>query len=242
MAIDRSALVRRSAAALSLGVLTTVAVAWFLSAQGEDTFHQRERFWMKMVGDEKLYVVENFSPGRTARWATSSSVGPDTSPADRDETLRQWRSIVQTTREAGNVPSWPSWGTLPVAGNPASWQYSAGWPCRCLWYEWTGYRWLTGASDLHGGIDISSSQPSTNANGPAPRVLPYRPVWIGLAVNAAAYGAVWYVFFAIVRAGRRWRRHRGRRCEKCAYDLSGLAAARCPECGNVIASAPAAST
>ena len=33
---------------------------------------------------------------------------------------------------------------------------------------------------------------------------------------------------------RRWHRRRHNRCEKCAYDLTGLTEPRCPECGTKI--------
>lgn len=66
-------------------------------------------------------------------------------------------------------------------------------------------------------------------------LLPTRPLWIGLAIDAAVYAVLW---FAIVRAlayVRDWmRRHRRMRlgcCAHCGYDLKGNVSGVCPECG-----------
>ncbi len=61
------------------------------------------------------------------------------------------------------------------------------------------------------------------------RVLPLKLMWLGLACNSIAFGAVWFALLIGAGAIRRSiRRHRGQ-CEACGYFASGLA--RCPECG-----------
>lgn len=63
------------------------------------------------------------------------------------------------------------------------------------------------------------------------RALPLMPIWIGFALDTAAFGVIWLlpiVGLASLRARRRIRRGR---CEKCGYDLRQDPAGGCPECG-----------
>jgi hypothetical protein len=69
-----------------------------------------------------------------------------------------------------------------------------------------------------------------SSTGPSPeRVLPYRPIWTGLGINTAFYGAIfWFIWFA-PRYVRRWIRVGDRRCIMCAYPTAPRT--RCSECG-----------
>lgn len=53
------------------------------------------------------------------------------------------------------------------------------------------------------------------------------PIWILLPLG------VWPVCAWVVRRGRLWRRTRRGWCPGCGYDLHGVSADRCPECGQV---------
>ncbi len=67
-------------------------------------------------------------------------------------------------------------------------------------------------------------------------LVPWRPIWLGLLVNAAVFALILFLLVAAVRgiAARLrqdqivWRRETGA-CEHCGYALGNLT--RCPECG-----------
>src|SRR5262245_32202201 len=67
------------------------------------------------------------------------------------------------------------------------------------------------------------------------RVVPYRPVWVGLVVNTVFYGLVWWAIISagvwLVGGGRAQARLRRGHCPACGYDLLGNVAEGCPECG-----------
>ncbi len=63
------------------------------------------------------------------------------------------------------------------------------------------------------------------------RVLPLRPIWLGLAANTIFYSAaLWLLTLGPFTARRIIRRRRGH-CPQCAYDLRGNPGGSCPECG-----------
>lgn len=61
--------------------------------------------------------------------------------------------------------------------------------------------------------------------------LPASPLWGGLAVNTAVYGAAWYPLLALPGLVLARLRRRKGKCGACGYDMRGLAASTCPECG-----------
>ena len=100
-----------------------------------------------------------------------------------------------------------------------------------LWYE--PYRIYNGNSPtvitigVQGGIETPLS-PWTSSD---PRVVPYRLIWPGFAVNTIFYATLlWLFIFAAYALRRRARRKRGL-CVACGYDLRGDLEYGCPECG-----------
>ncbi len=67
-----------------------------------------------------------------------------------------------------------------------------------------------------------------------PRLLPLRPIWIGVAVNTVFYAALlWLLLTASLRTRRLIRKRRGE-CVRCGYDLRGTTDIICSECGHEI--------
>ena len=141
---------------------------------------------------------------------------------------------------------WLVWGTIrKMAGGAIETTGEArGWPFRCVYWELalvpneelTGYR-----SEVQGGIALgwprslewSSDGGKTRIvlNSVPEPVLPYKVFWPGLVGNAGTYCGAWLSFrWLLRRQVRAWRRRKNR-CPGCGYDLSGLHATVCPECG-----------
>ncbi len=66
-------------------------------------------------------------------------------------------------------------------------------------------------------------------------LVPYKPLWGGLAANSLLFGAAWATVLRLgwgTATGLRVRRRRRRGfCTQCGYDLRGGFAGGCPECG-----------
>lgn len=108
----------------------------------------------------------------------------------------------------------------PPAGYTTVEGVSAGWP----WHAAYGLRFRgRGQPDLQSGlIDLPL--------GRAGDVLPWRPLWGGLAGNALVYATLVLAAFAAFRLARSIRRRKRGQCPACGYPLDGDME-RCPECG-----------
>ena len=81
---------------------------------------------------------------------------------------------------------------------------------------------------LEAGVNMAGNGPQGYIN------LPIMPRWPHFALSVGLYALLPWGLFKIPSYLRRaWRRH-GARCERCGYELGGLAS--CPECGAVRAS------
>jgi len=61
-------------------------------------------------------------------------------------------------------------------------------------------------------------------------------LWYGLALSVVTNAAVLSLPFVLFCLWRRWWRRTRGRCIACAYDLTGAAHERCPECGREVTS------
>jgi hypothetical protein len=84
---------------------------------------------------------------------------------------------------------------------------------------------------IEGAFQVAGN-PIRNLLSAQLRLLPFRPMSLGLIVNTLLYGIALWLFFATPAAFIRWRRRRRvGLCATCGYDLRGKAHDRCPECG-----------
>ena len=147
-----------------------------------------------------------------------------------------WR-LEQAVFEWRNIKGWDCRDV--VTGSPRgpllAVRTFAGWPASalsCLQHHQRGARGTMQdvSVDWHtvGAVTVGLEP----AWGGRPRVLPYRPIWPGFAINTVFYAFVLWLLFATPFALRRRRRIKRGLCPKCAYDLRGIESQICPECGN----------
>jgi hypothetical protein len=103
---------------------------------------------------------------------------------------------------------------------------TAGWPLTCL----TGERHTIGVSTRQHGL-AEPPRAMRELNVKPRRVLPLRPLWLGLAADTALYAAaVWMAVPGPLLLRRTLRRRRGQ-CSACGYNLHHVDHRACPECG-----------
>ena len=106
----------------------------------------------------------------------------------------------------------------------ASYAVASGWPFRALdgGYSWRSAPGQTGNREWHSALEVTRG-------GADPLLVPFRPRWIGLLANAAAYFTCISVVSLLASAvRRRWAISQGR-CPSCLYVHGGDTP--CPECG-----------
>lgn len=121
------------------------------------------------------------------------------------------------------------------------WSTEFGWPAPALRWETLNFRPMYDdqargrIAEIQAAFDDRAGWARGIVVGPPrppsqqPLRLPVSPIWSGLLVDSAAYGAVgWLVVFGPGALRRLSRRRRGA-CAGCGYDLRGLTP--CPECG-----------
>lgn len=227
-----------------LGVATTVGVAWSLAlwvdVAAESQYAERHRTLSAADGFEIVAVIRQSMPG--AEFVLSVvSVSADTRLLLRTAAGLGMAEGRQVETDPGDlVPRWARkamvpalWGGAAPGPDRAAWgaAEARGWPWPALWCS---FRDVAGGVRASGAVELPGRivHKGREFAAPYPAALPLRPVWPGLAADAAVYGAAWWAVLWLVRAARgRVRRARGA-CARCGYDLGGLGgAAVCPECG-----------
>jgi len=248
---------RRCGVVLFLGVLTSIGVAW-ISAVAAPLPSGIKR----PVRDEVAYAETYARlPVRGPLWK-SPYVPPLFAGTDIDPGAQvyanRWQTLGGVFLATGTgigavspppyfpaledvVPSWARRSSVPWLTGDASWpereqeRYVSGrgWPLIAVWCQYESARserWL-----LHprGAIELPWAQSNSEWGiGALFMALPYRPVWAGLALDAAVYGAAWWMVLFGIAGARRWSRRKRGQCATCAYELRGLPAGTpCPECG-----------
>jgi hypothetical protein len=240
----------RIAAAVGLGLITTVLVAWGLVLFAPPT--NRVFIACYLNSSEAILVIQETvqSPERTAftEWyylcpADSSEIQPDRfnptfEPSWRldNQTLPAACDAMERAFEHPVLPAWVPRSIDAPTGAIGYLHLSAGWPLRCL--RSTGY--IEGVNQpfrmqwsLRFRPPRSAPHPVTrNAPPPSDGTLPLLPIPLGFAANTALFSAAWWVLLLGHRDVRRVIRRRRNLCEHCAYSRESLAPATpCPECG-----------
>ncbi|GJM19192.1 MAG: hypothetical protein DHS20C14_14050 [Phycisphaeraceae bacterium] len=208
------------------------------------------RFYLRLGGSE--YTCRSFGADLFVRtYRTPES----------ERRHHAWLEMVRSVGAAGSFgPMREPWVETPDGMRPSSvsvWVWAYGWPARCAFREdyVASYDFDDSVAPSSGERDqiydeymsmlrdrvpsrmgISMGHPGYRARTPwgTPEEvhLPTAPIWLGLIINIACYGTLWYAPGAIWRGCRRWRRSRSGRCLACGYNLGGLTT--CPECGESV--------
>ena len=106
-----------------------------------------------------------------------------------------------------------------------------------LWYgeisvatvAFGGYPHFPNFFVLHGGVFWQSTGESFGDG--LGRIIPYSPLWLGLAGSLTAHVGSWWILLAVIKyTKQRYRRAQGR-CAGCGYIALWSGSDRCPECG-----------
>lgn len=144
---------------------------------------------------------------------------PGGGPADMSPEVA--RFIREGASRGGTLLVWP-------------FERALGWPFPCMRYSiegaggWNRFAyWTVPPTRIVGGWELPRAP---GAGLLEPRVMPFQPIWSGLALNACIYGSLLSMVVWTARSARRRRRRRAGRCEVCAHPLREASA--CPECGH----------
>ncbi|MEE8155413.1 MAG: hypothetical protein V3T53_10725 [Phycisphaerales bacterium] len=221
---------------VSLGVVTTIAVAWACAAwvdpytvmqpsprkSGGATNGRHYAFWI--VGEH-----EAFGTVRThSAWANLSNLQIAKRPpffGPPEPLIPKWAAFL--------VPS----ADIPAGLNHVRVADARGWPFLAMWSGLSYDGQLQPPSKvptiMH-GLVVNPNAMSGPSPGTTVRMLPLALIWGGFLADIALYSLGWLVLLMLTVAGRRALRSRQGCCVICGYDLRGTPQGNCPECGSAI--------
>lgn len=112
--------------------------------------------------------------------------------------------------------------------------HAAGWPLRCFRCAYA-LDAVSGQTMVTGGIVLPWTRSDVSGVG-LPVVIPVEPVYLNCIVNICTIIVIWYCVRWSVRTCRYLAKQRFDEhcCAKCGYDVRGLLANACPECGTSV--------
>jgi hypothetical protein len=225
-----------AAGCLLLGAVINVAVAWacavwidggrpFIASAVEGVTAREHPRWQVALGRRA---------GATVIRSTASGIPrpPVLLPADAtQEETRAWLGGAGGSLGRPDVVEVPGWSRAAVPPDEsdyqgrAVWEDARGWPMVCL----VSYSLdFGGRPEAPWALDLGGTQ------GPAGlrRVLPLRPLAVGVAANTVFYAVVLWSAVLGPSAVRRFIRRRRHLCPACGYPIGE--SRLCTECGRKV--------
>lgn len=223
------------AAALALGVLTTIALAWALIFDVHPATNPMRFASVSVDADRPALNIarcDSFGAYSLAVAVTRNDpLLPPNQTFPLDEVAPAWTrgELLDRARDSNQT-------TLPDSAARAI--LVTGWPWPCMWSSYdqqpsNNYWWFKARNGIVIGQHPTSPMPNAMLS-PCERSLPLRMVWFAFAGDTCFWAALWgALLFTPVAIRHILRRRRGL-CLACGYDRRGLAPDHaCPECGRV---------
>lgn len=231
---------------MALGVVSTLVVAWggprvVQMVAPSKLKWSAETFWIDDSRAGHYFESRRTLEGRVLFLHLIFVGAAKDKPYYKTNAPPAWAyTLTHATEGDGIAAGKPWWSVETIV---------TGWPCRAfrgaIYEPWPVQQQaapvMTMVPDGKGGMTLSAATPA----GPQPLgvgmyggsaglgdAIPVTPIPAGLAINVAAFTAVWAMIWLLAGTTRRAKRRRGGRCVACGYDMRGLAGgAACPECG-----------
>jgi len=230
---------------LLLGFVTTWAVAWglalkvvdrqlpteLLSSGGEITGRVLYPQYYMTLGSSRI----GFASYELLSHAGGSLVGPFFSGLTLDLKISFDTPTIMYPLATTGPHGWGQRHQLYEAGlgseSFVGIDDARGFPVLALWCGWEGASAIK-TDSMVGGIQLGDTDWNGNpVNMRTVRVLPYYPIWSGLALNTVFYALVFFVLVRLVKGTRHLLRFRRGLCPLCKYDRVFDYRLPCPECG-----------
>jgi hypothetical protein len=222
---------------LLLGAIVNVAIVYFCaSSLNLESLRKESSDW----GLTERYMADrDWAVERRAVAGAMRLIFQFPKSNSEEESLNEWE-IAQgyaLTPQAAKLS--PRWSRNAMRPPEAQLLDARGFPMLATWCELK----QTAAGDPIEAVGGLALRNSPKAWAWDFRVVPYRPIWPGFAINTVFYAVILCLLFAAPFAVRRWRRIKRGLCAKCGYDLRGgrkqpSDSSVCPECGTHVAPSP----